>query len=310
MYCYTNCVIKSVFGVLNQKGWFSFLFIVGAISLLLLAVQTTLAADNAPSTKGLTLSPIRSELEIEPGRSLDRTLKLINYSDQAMTVRLSAEKFSVTNQQYDYAFSAESDTAKWIIFSKDQVHLEPGKSEKIPYNIGVPLNAEPGGRYISLFATTDTIAGDSGVKSRQRVASLVYLTVMGKVSRVGHVVSLTSPWAITGSDSWSVALQNTGTTHFRSRYDVEVQNLIGNVMSSASGDALILPSTVRLVSDELPPPSLPGVYKIVYKIGLGDAPAVSETRYLLYMPSWASLLLILLIPLLVWLPTRMRSRKH
>jgi hypothetical protein len=235
---------------------------------------------------------------------------LINYSDQPVTIHLSAEKFSVTNQQYDYAFSAESDTTKWITFSKNDIRLEPGKSEKIPYNIGVPLNAEPGGRYISLFATTDTIVGDSGVKSRQRVASLVYLTVKGKVSRVGHVVSVTSPWAVTGPDSWSVTLQNTGTTHFRSRYDVEIQNLIGNVMSSASGDALILPSTVRLVSDELPAPSLPGVYKVVYKIGLGDTPAVSETRYLLYMPPWASLLLILLIPLLVWLPSRWRSRKH
>ncbi|MEK7153068.1 MAG: hypothetical protein AAB834_03910, partial [Patescibacteria group bacterium] len=74
------------------------------------------AADETTPTRGLTLSPIRNELEIAPGRSLDRTLKLVNYSDKTMTIHLSAEKFSVTNPEYDYAFTAESDTAKWVSF--------------------------------------------------------------------------------------------------------------------------------------------------------------------------------------------------
>ena len=287
------------------------------LSLVILFVVTTIgwpthtvAAADMPPTKGLTLSPVRSEMEIEPGRSLDRTLKLINYSDHSMTIRLSAEKFSVINQQYDYAFSTDSDVSKWVTFAIDEVKLDPGKSERVPYTIGVPLTAEPGGRYISLFAMTDTMVGDNGVQSRQRIASLVYLTVKGKVSRTGRVVSLTSPWAVTGPSTWSVAVQNSGTTHFRSRYTVEVQNAFTNQkIATTMGDALILPGSVRLLSDAVPLPNLLGVYKLVYTIGLGDTPAVTQTRSILYVPWWALSILVVIILLLIWVPIRILRKR-
>ena len=143
-----------------------------------------------------------------------------------MTVSLSVEKFSVINQQYDYAFTEGSDLAKWVTFNPVEVNLTVGESKKISYTIGVPLSAEPGGRYISLFASTnvETLSGDTS--SLQRIASLLYITVLGDVTRAGNLVSLTSPWAISGESIWSVAIQNTGTTHFRSRYNVQMNNLL------------------------------------------------------------------------------------
>ena len=245
--------------------------------------------------KGLTLSPLRSELNIAPGTSLDGVLTVINSTDKSMTVDLSATEFSVINQQYDYAFTSESNLAKWITFSQPEINLEAGKSQKVTFTVGVPLSAEPGGRYVSLFASTNVATSDSAVESVQRIASLLYITVTGDVTRVGHLISLSSPWAINGQSMWTVALQNTGTTHFRSRYNVKTQNLFGASVASNSGDDLILPGTIRLVSDDLPLPQLPGIYKIVYMIGLGDTPAVTETRYVLYMPPLAMIILVILV---------------
>ena len=270
----------------------------------------TLATQDRATTKGLTLSPLRTELDIAPGTSLDGILTVTNSTDKPMKVSLSAEEFSVINQQYDYAFTEGSDLAKWVTFNPVGVELTVGESKKISFTVGVPLTAEPGGRYISLFAGTDTGVQDGGVNLRQRVASLLYITVLGDVTRVGHLVSLSSPWAIAGKSMWSVALQNRGTTHFRSRYSVQLYNLLGNGMAAnMSGDALILPGTVRAVSDILPLPQLPGLYKIVYTIGLGDTPAVVETRFVLYIPPMFIILGVIVAMLLVSVLLRKRLNK-
>lgn len=262
--------------------------------------QTVAAQSESVSIKkGLTLSPLRTELEIAPGTSLDKTLTVTNSTDKPMTVHLAAEEFSVINQQYDYAFTAESELAKWVLFSLNDVTLTTGESKTISYRVGVPLSAEPGGRYVSLFASTDTEVADGGVSSRQRIASLLYITVLGDVTRAGHLISLSSPWVVGGKSSWSVALQNTGTTHFRSRYAVSVHDILGHDTGvRITNSALILPGTVRSVTDSLPVPLLPGLYNYVYTVGLGDTPAKTETRLVLYV-SPASVVIVIFVLVLI-----------
>lgn len=276
--------------------------------------MSTVAAQSqvvAAKPKGLTLSPLRSELDITPGTSLNGILTVTNSTDKVMSVSLNAEEFSVIDPQYDYAFTVESDLTKWVSFVPENTSLVAGETKKISFSVGVPLTAEPGGRYISLFASTNTSAPVGGVSSRQQIASLLYITVRGDVTRSGHLVSLSAPWAIGGQSIWSINLQNTGTTHFRSRYNVSVQNLIGNsVVASMAGDALILPGTVRAVSDTLPSPQLPGIYKVIYTIGLGDTPEAVETRFMVYMPPQALILALVTITLLVTGLWRHRLRKR
>lgn len=263
------------------------------------------------SREGLTVSPLRKEIDITPGTSLDGTLTVINSTDKSIKVNLSAEEFSVINQQYDYAFTAESDATKWVTFNNAEIDLTAGESKKVKYSVGVPLSAEPGGWYVSLFTSTDVKSSDENVNSRQRIASLLYITVLGDVTRSGHLVSLTSPWMAGGKSIWSAALQNTGTTHFRSRYNVQIQNLFGHSMVvSKLGDALILPGTVRLVTDELPLPQLPGLYKIVYTIGLGDTPAKVETRFILYLPPIVVVIIMAAIIILGARFSLKKSNKH
>lgn len=251
--------------------------------------------------KGLTLSPLRTELNIAPGTSQGGVLRVTNNSTLSMTVTMSAEVFSVINQQYDYAFTAESNVVKWVTFNPTDINLEPGKGENVTYTVGVPLSAEPGGRYISLFASTNTNKTASGVESKQQIASLLYITVLGNVSRIGHLISLSSPWLMSGDSTWDMALQDTGTTHYSSRYSLQIEDLFGGrTVAGMSGESLILPDTIRLVTNELPAPAWPGLYKAVYDIGLGDNPAVTKTLLILYMPLWASILIVVLIIALIY----------
>jgi len=259
---------------------------------------------------GLTLSPLRSEYNIAPGTSQNGVLTVVNKSDQPMEVSLTSEEFRVINQQYDYAFNADSNLSEWIKFNTGQVSLSPGATKTITYTLAVPLSAEPGGRYISLFASNDTESTNGGISSRQRIASLIYLTVTGDVTREGHLLSLNSPLIIGTSGSWSAVLQNTGSTHFRSRYNIETKTIFGGQVSSTTGEALILPGTVRSLSGDLQLPRYPGVYKLIYTIGLGDTPAVTVTKYEIYLPIVTFAILGAIVVSVVLLTIFIRSRRH
>lgn len=267
------------------------------------------------SIKGLTLSPLRTELNIQLGTSVSGVLTVTNSTDKSMSVTMSAEEFSVINQNYDYSFLPDSDIAKWVSFKPSGIDLKAGESKKISYTVGVPLNAEPAGAYISLFASTRVDSSTDAASSQQRVASLLYITVfsdvLGDSTQVGHVLSVSSPWLVSGRGTWSATLQNAGKTHYRSNYEVKIDNIFGGTVASMSGNALILPSTIRAISDVLPLPQWPGVYKIVYTIGLGaNAASTVETRYMLYMPPIAIIVVVTVVIVLVLGLLRRRTSKH
>lgn len=267
----------------NKISPYIFVSLLVSFSLILLLVAPTATAQ--PAIKGLGLSPLRSELEITPGTSLAGTLTVTNATNAVMKVDLSAEEFSVIGQQYDYTFNSGSELAKWIRFSIPSLNLAAESNQVVKYTINAPINAEPGGRYISLFASTNAGEEDVAINAQQRVASLIYLTVAGDVSRKGELLSLSSPFIATKPADWTMVLRNSGTTHFRSRYSVSMNNILdGTTAATAEGDALIMPGTVRLVADKTPLPKWPGIYKIVYNIGLGDTPAVNRSNYILYLP--------------------------
>lgn len=290
--------MQRIISRLNKFTSFCILFIV--VGLLLISIPIQRVTAQAAESKGLTLSPLRTELNIIPGTLSNGVLTTTNSTDKPIVVQLSAEEFSVVNQQYDYSFSSGSDISKWVTFASNNLNLAAGESKQVSFSVSVPLSAEPGGRYLSLFASTDIKISDSGINSRQRVASLLYITVDGSVTRDGNLISLTSPWAISGESMWSMTLQNTGTTHFRSRYSAVIKNvLFDGEVTSVSGDTLILPGTVRVILDKLLLPQFPGLYKIVYTIGLGDKPAVLETRWLIYMPLWATTVIVIFIVFII-----------
>lgn len=273
-----------------------------------------LASVSPSKPKGLTLSPLRSELEIAPGTSLSGTLTVTNSTDKPMTVDFSAEEFSVVGRQYNYAFNAQSDVAKWATFNPSEVNLTAGQSINVRYTVGVPLSTEPGGYYISLFASTTVGPADDQGNSQQRVASLLYTTVysdvLGAVTKVGRVLDLSSPWLITDKGIWGMTLQNGGTAHYRSNYSIKVQDLFGEKVGDDQNSALILPNTIRALSGEIPMPSIPGVYKIIYTIGLGDIPNATVVRYMLFLPLWSIMIIVAAIVSGGYLLLRKLHKKH
>lgn len=260
---------------------------------------------------GLSVSPIRTELDLAPGTSTELVLTIENATTSTSEVRLSAESFTPINAQYDYAFDIATETARWVRFAQPTITLAAGETRDVVYSVGIPLDAEAGGKYLSVFASSNIIEEGAELTSRQRVGSLLYINVQGEVTRTGELIGLNSPLLIAGDSQWSMSLGNGGTTHYRSRYNVTVQPLFGDqVIASTGGDALILPGTVRTLVESLPAPKLPGIYKLVYAIGLGDTPAVKEVRYVLYIPPAMAVVILLALTLGTSLLVQKKRRKN
>lgn len=246
------------------------------------------------TANSLTVSPLRTEINLQPGAAYDGQLTLKNGGTESQKITLYAESFDVVNTSYDYLFEAGTNEATWVRFSAQEVILETGRDETIGFRVSVPINTEPGGYYLALFALREPITSGGGVSATERVASLLYLTIDGEASRTGSLIQLNSPSVTFGPSGWSASVQNSGTVHFRSTYSVAVQNVLGQEFFKAEDSRLILPQSIRLIEAGLPQPAITGLYKATYTVSLGDVPAHQETRWFIYAPPVQLLLLALI----------------
>lgn len=254
----------------------------------------------AGAESGISISPVTKEVNLLPGTSLDGYISVTNSTNEKASLSLSVEEFNVANYQYDYTFIKESDISKWISFQEDELSLGSNQTKNINYTIGVPLSTEPGGRYLSIFVSSDKKFDSNESILRQRLASLIYINVEGEVTRSGSTITFNSPWLIIDNPSWSTTLRNSGTTHYRSRYSVSVVNLFGKkVTEDKSGEALVLPGTIRLIKDNFNLPKWPGIYKLNYHIGLGDNPAFKQTKIIIYLPFYLIIVLFFVVIILI-----------
>ncbi|MEO6109719.1 MAG: hypothetical protein ABIP50_01770 [Candidatus Saccharimonadales bacterium] len=222
---------------------------------------------------------------------------------------MSTQLFTVSNNDYNYSFDPDSPVNQWVRYTPANFELTAGESKTIEYSINVPVTANPGDKYFSMFASTTPSKIPGQIATTERVGSLIYLTVPGDITRSGTLLGLRSPLLATDDTTWSATIQNSGTVLFRSNYSASVQTLWGQEVSAkTSNNSLILASSVRLVSDKLTMPSWLGIYKVVYTIELGDTPTITSTQPLIYLPLPQLILLIVLIIVVAW-PTISKVRK-
>lgn len=275
--------------------------------------QTVFAQTDNSVTKGLTISPVRTELTIAPGTVQTGQLMISNTTSNDMDVVMNAEVFNVIDENYTYSFNPTSPVAGWVRFDPTTTTLASGKSKTIDYSINVPVTGEPGGKYLSLFATTSVKSTKETAGYSERVGSLLYITVSGDVSRTGYVISVFTPRLMVGDSTWSATLRDSGTAHYTSNYSMTVQTLWNSTLSSESNSSLVLPKTIRLVQGTLAAPKVPGIYKLIFSASLGDSPDVKIVSYVLYMPIYGWVLITLIAAFIVGRVRRVvekRREKH
>lgn len=259
----------------------------------------------------LSISPLRTELVVEPGTTETGIITLYNTGKQRLDIQLSTQVFTVTDESYDYVFNENSTANQWIRYSPANFALEAGSSKTVEYQLTVPLTASAGDKYFGIFASTAPTKSDSPIATTERVASLIYLIVPGEITKTGKLLKLRSPLVTIDDTNWSATIQNSGSALFRSHYSVSIQTLWGEELSRDEDAALILSNSIRLVTSPLVMPDWLGVYKAVYSIELGDSTTITETRPIIYVPPLQIAIFLAIVSLVaLWLFTgKPKTRK-
>lgn len=274
---------------------------------IVLAVLLSGGAVFAKDDRGLSVSPVRSDLRTAPGKIARGNIAVGNPSNEVITVNLAVKTFSVTNLTYDYTFGS-GDASSWVSLDTSTVTIKPGETAKVNYTVAVPAKATPGGYYFAIFASTTV--GGVGEPGTVQAASLVYTTVEGELVKTSVMQNATLPVFVSGGEiPYSFDVKDTGNVHFTAYFYGQTEALLFGKQTEAGVTHLLMPGAVRTVHGTIPSPLLPGVYRVEYGYKVDFANIVtSQTGYIIYFPPWAFILLLFVVLLGRWLWQRQQQK--
>ena len=282
-----------------------------AISAILLAGFFLIISARLAYASSISIQPLRQELQLIPGQAITSSLTVRNTGTSDAIVTINAESFRVTNENYDYAFSQPTDLNKWVHIQTNNITIQPTKSHTFDYTRNVPITAEPGGKYIAIFSSTKN-QSSTNIVSVERAGQLIYLHIPGATSKKGSILELNMPAISTDKkNNWNTRIHNSGTVHFKSQITANVRSWPFGYSHTYTNEHLILPNTVRLATEQLQFGNIPGIYQVKLTIGLGDTPANSQTRWVVYAPIGPTIIGILFIAVgPVLLSKRIQKKKN
>jgi len=270
---------------------------ISALVIMLLPVLFPPVAAAATSTNGLGITPVNQQSSVNAGASSAGAFTVSNQTAHQMTVTLSVKEFTVADYTYDYSFRPPKDD--WIKLSDNPVSLAPHTSQKIVYDIEVPAKAVPGGYYFALVASTQTDVGS--ISGTVQATNLLYLTVNGKLVRTGVMRDSSIPWFATGTFiPYKFDVEDTGNVYFTAKFFGRLDSIFGPLPEKSS-EHLLIPGAHRAITDSIPAPLWPGIYKATYgyKVDFADI-VVAQSAYILYMPPWSFAAVVLIVLVAVW----------
>jgi len=223
---------------------------VGLFAVCLLTTATTFAVG---------VKPLRTEMAIEPGASATATIEVINEENHAITVTPDIGIYT-HNDENGFPIRADLDIndgrniSSWISFSEDEIILQAGEKREVSFQVSVPRDAEPGGRYGSLIYTPVVEVNEDQVAVATRVASLLLITVAGEEVLTGELTRFDLQQAEIHGDrpfAFAVGLRNTGNIHIKPTGTISLTNEAGEKLTGIAR-YLDRQTNEEVITDEIP----------------------------------------------------------
>lgn len=278
-------------------------FVVAAFSAGAVQAQSTGGVAN-----GFRVSPVRSELTIEKGKSSAFTMTVENPTAVATTAKAVVNDFVASDDEsgtprliLDDKAQAPKNSFKSIVSSIPDQELGPKEKKDITVNISIPEGANAGGYYGAVRFVPSQEAQGGNVGLTASVGTIVLVTVPGNLTEKLDLVQMTAAQGgkaksfITKGDVQVITrLKNDGDIHVQPFGRVEIKNMFGKAVASydlnnTDPRANILPGSTRKFEDQINYKKWFGRYTISANIGYsqGSGNIVSAQTSFWYMPAWS-----------------------
>jgi len=202
------------------------------------------------------ISPITFEFNSNPGDILINQLKVYNASaDSSVGIQIEIEDIAPRGEiGHVVVEPAETETyslASWVKVEPEEFTLKPRAQRFVTFTISVPENAEPGGHYGTILASTRSVAGPgmTGTTIAQRIGALVLLSVAGETKEELLVKDFSAPrYSEYGPIPFTIRFENQGTIHVKPRGFVTITDWFGNKVADVEfPQRNVLPNAVRRI---------------------------------------------------------------
>ncbi len=311
------------------SSWRRISLVVGLIAVTALSGSPKLLAQQSTDAVALSISPLNFEFTINPGESREDVVKVTNPDSektQVITMSVDAFKGDETGQvtvldqgEIDPAYSLK----QWVTITPNVVTLRPKETEIVTFKTVVPANAEPGGKYGAIVASTErSEIGQTGAVTVQKVGSLVLLTVQGFIeykasARDFYTVNYTKEIADRKPQSvyekppvyFLTRLHNNGTVHIKPKGFITISNAFGKKITDLEVPAKnVLPGSDRVQAIEWKEAKT-GRYTATLVLNYGDKnQQITSTTSFTVFPWKTGLPIIIGALLLIWFLIARRSR--
>jgi hypothetical protein len=200
------------------------------------------------------ISPITFELTGNPGDVIINQLKVSNASaDNSVGIIIEVEDIAPRGEiGHVVVEPAETETyslVRWVKVEPKEFTLEPRAQQFVTFTISVPENAEPGGHYGTILATTRSVTGPeaTGAIIAQRIGALVLLSVSGEIEEELEVKDFFAPrYSEYGPVPFTIKFENKGTVHVKPRGYVTITDWLGNKVADIEfPQRNVLPNAIR-----------------------------------------------------------------
>jgi hypothetical protein len=204
---------------------------------------------------GITISPVTFELTANPGDTLENKIKVFNPTDSTISIKIEVEDFKPVGEVGQVIVAPEEEITyslkRWVKTEPTEFTLEPKESKFVDFIISVPENAEPGGKYGSVLATTTGVIGGeiTGAAVAQKVGALLLMTVSGEAIEDLTIKEFIAPSFLEyGPVPFTIRFENKGTVHLRPRGFVTLTNWWGKKVADVEFPQLnVIPGAVRKI---------------------------------------------------------------
>lgn len=169
-------VLKIVLGIVLSTG-----IVVG-----LMSASSSAQANDDAAANTLKVTPVRTDVSVDPGKTKIVKVTVTNPSDQKVAVRVIQNDFKAGDEEgtpaiiLDEDEFAESHSLKRFMTPIENIMLEAEETKTVEVKLVVPADAEPGGYFgVVRFAPANPDEGGQ-VNVSASVASLILLTVNGE----------------------------------------------------------------------------------------------------------------------------------
>ncbi len=298
-------------------------FLIAGILVVSLGAGVLAQEQQVPSS-GLRISPTRSELVLDKGKSANIEISLKNVSGGDIIAKAEVNDFDSEGETGEPKILVNQteptgNSVKPFLSGVEDIKLKADESKTVKIGVSIPGDASAGAyygvlRYSAVPATGQSEPGK--VSLTASVASLILIEVPGEITEQIQLNDILLYESISDTTSSSfftkppaqsgVRITNNGNSFSKPFGKVSIKRTLGNKevysyeLNSTTPRNNVLPNSTRIFRDEIKNISIPGRYTITAGVSHGKSGEVLTKQVSFwYIPVWLVVVLVALLLLAV-----------